>query len=123
MVKSSRDEMCNLFFAMFTSTADVAAMLNVRDITCRVIVVKTHVPAAWSVYMEPARTNNDLEGWHNGLNRRAKDKSQLPLYLLIQLLHKESSVPSYQTRVREKTARTSKNNLQEPAEEAVWFMA
>ena len=37
--KSSREEVCILFIAMFTSIADVAAMLNVRDISCRVIVM------------------------------------------------------------------------------------
>ena len=26
-------------------------------------------PAAWSVYMLPIRTNNDIEGWHNSLNQ------------------------------------------------------
>ena len=42
VVKSSRDQMCILFIAMFTSI-EVAAMLNVRDISCSVIVMKTHV--------------------------------------------------------------------------------
>ena len=50
----------------------------------------TFPPTTWSVYMQAVRTNNDLEGWHNGLNRRAKGKAQLPLYVLIQLLHKEA---------------------------------
>ena len=26
-------------------------------------------PRNWCVYKEPVRTNNDLEGWHNALNR------------------------------------------------------
>ena len=47
MVNSSGDEMCILFIAMFTSIADVAAMLNVRDISCRVIVMIE--PRMWSV--------------------------------------------------------------------------
>ena len=105
-----------LFLAMCTSIADAAALLNVRDISCRVIIMKTHVPATWSVSMESARTNNDLEGWH-GLNRRAKDKSPLPLYLLIQLLHNESSLVSLQIRlVSERRLRRHQrityNNLQ-----------
>ena len=28
-------------------------------------------PSNWCVYKEPVRTNNDLEGGHNALNRRA----------------------------------------------------
>ena len=117
MVKSSRDEMCILFIAMCTSIADVAAMLNVRDISCRVIVRKPRVPSTWSVSMESLRTNNDLEGWHGCLNRRAKDKFQLPLYLLIQLLHKESSLVSPQIRLvserrLRRHQRTTYNNLQ-----------
>ena len=63
------------------------------------ITSQTFPTATWSVFMEAARTNNDLEGWHNGLNRRAKGRSQLPLYVLIQLLHKESSLVSLQIRL------------------------
>ena len=55
--------------------------------------------ATWSVYKETVRTNNDLEGWHNGLNQRAKGKSNLPLYVLIQLLHKEAALVSLQIRL------------------------
>jgi len=29
-------------------------------------------PAAWSALRHPVRTNNDVEGWHNRLNRRAR---------------------------------------------------
>ena len=42
------------------------------------ITSKIFPPTTWSVHLEAVRTNNDLEGWHNGLNRRAKGKSQLP---------------------------------------------
>lgn len=44
---------------------------------------------AWSVYKEPIRTNNDVEGWHRRINSRAA-KSQLPFYMLITLLHNEA---------------------------------
>jgi len=37
-------------------------------------------PSTWSVYLQSIRMNNDVEGWHNGLNRRAQGKSQLPFY-------------------------------------------
>ena len=63
------------------------------------ITSNTFPPATWSVYLQAVRTNNDLEGWHNALNRRAKGRSQLPLYILIQLLHKEASLVSLQIRL------------------------
>ena len=56
----------------------------------------TFPPTTWSVYMQAKQTNNDLEGWHNDLNRRAKGKAQLPLYVLIQLLHKKASLVAIQ---------------------------
>jgi len=42
-----------------------------------------------SVFGRYTRTNNDVEGWHFRLNRKAR-KSQLPFYLLIKLLHDEA---------------------------------
>ena len=60
----------------------------------------TFPPTSWSVYQQALRTNNDLEGWHNGLNRRAKGRAQLPLYILyilyIQLLSKEATLVTLQ---------------------------
>ena len=56
-------------------------------------------PSCWSVYMKAVRTNNDVEGWHNGLNRRASGKCQLPLYLLINLLHREAELSSLHARL------------------------
>ena len=50
-------------------------------------------------FMKAIRTNNDIEGWHLGLNRRASGKSQLPLYLLITLLHREARLTSLQIRL------------------------
>ena len=49
--------------------------------------------------MKSVRTNNDIDGWHLGLNRRASGKSQLPLYLLIRLLHCEARRTSLQIRL------------------------
>ena len=59
----------------------------------------TFPPTSWSVYQEAVRTNNDLEGWHNGLNRRAKGRAQLRLYILIQLLSKEATLVNLQIRL------------------------
>ena len=63
------------------------------------ITTQTFPPQTWSVFLEAVRTNNDLEGWHNGLNRRAKGRSQLPLFILIQLLHREASLVNIQIRL------------------------
>ena len=43
---------------------------------------------------KPIRTNNDLEGWHNTLNRRAGEQCGLPLYLVIELLDREAKLVS-----------------------------
>jgi len=63
------------------------------------ITGSTWPPSSWSVFMKSIRTNNDIEGWHLGLNRRASGKSQLPLYLLIRLLHREARRTSLQIRL------------------------
>jgi len=48
-------------------------------------------PAAWSVYCQPVRTNNDAEGWHHRLNRKAQHGG-LNMYLLISLLAHEAAM-------------------------------
>ena len=63
------------------------------------ITGKTWPPSSWSVFMRTIRTNNDIKGWHLGLNRRASGKSQLPLYLLINLLHREARRTSLHIRL------------------------
>ena len=45
------------------------------------------------------RTNNDLEGWHNALNRRAGGQCGLPLYLLIDLLDREAKLTAITIRL------------------------
>ena len=47
-------------------------------------------PACWSVYFQSVRTNNDLEGWHTRLN--ARGRAGMNLYMLVALLHDESSM-------------------------------
>ncbi|XP_071810736.1 uncharacterized protein [Apostichopus japonicus] len=39
-------------------------------------------PPTWSVFRQPVRTNNDVEGWHGALNRHAR-RGNLTFYLLI----------------------------------------
>ena len=56
----------------------------------------TRSPSDWTVFKKAVKTNNDIEGWHHGLNRRTSGRGQLPLYLLIQLLHKEAKLTALQ---------------------------
>ena len=56
-------------------------------------------PKDWSVYGQAIRTNNDVEGWHNGLNRRAPGRNNIPLYLLIQLLKREAELCAIQVKL------------------------
>ena len=48
-------------------------------------------PETWCVYQRIVRTNNDVEGWHNRLNTKP-ERGNLPIYLLVQLLHVEASL-------------------------------
>ena len=48
-------------------------------------------PSTWSVFRQPVRTNNDVEGWHCRLNVKV-NHGRLNLYQLIQLLHAESQL-------------------------------
>ena len=52
-------------------------------------------PDVWSSFMRAVRTNNDVEGWHNRLNRRT-GRSNLSLYKLIRILHQEAATVSLQ---------------------------
>ena len=44
-----------------------------------------------SVFMQPIRTNNDIEGYHRRLNSKAR-KGKLQFYLLTKLLRKEADL-------------------------------
>ena len=56
----------------------------------------TFLPENWSIYGQPVRTNNDVEGWHNALNRRASGRSDIPFYQLIELLRMEAQLVELQ---------------------------
>ena len=60
---------------------------------------RTWPPQTWSVFMQPVRTNNDVEGWHNSLNRRASGRCQLPFYMLVNLLHREAKLTAIKIRL------------------------
>jgi len=55
-------------------------------------------PVDWSVYMHAVRTNNDVEGYHHAVNRRA-GKTQIGFYLLIQVLYEESRLTKLNIRL------------------------
>ncbi|XP_041350870.1 uncharacterized protein LOC121369860 [Gigantopelta aegis] len=54
-------------------------------------------PSSWSVYGLSIRTNNDVEGWHNRLNKRGRP--HMPFYMLITLLFKEARLVPLQVRL------------------------
>ena len=56
-------------------------------------------PKCWSVFLLSVRTNNDIEGWHHALNRRAADRCGLPFNLLVSLLHNGARLVSPQIRL------------------------
>ena len=56
----------------------------------------TWAPTDWTCYKQAIQTNNDVEGSHNGLNRWASGRAQLPMYLLIQLLYREAKLTAIQ---------------------------
>ncbi|XP_068242208.1 uncharacterized protein [Palaemon carinicauda] len=65
--------------------------------------------SSWSIFYQSIRTNNDIEGWHNRLNKRAADRCNLQFYLVISLLHKEAKLTSiYMRLVSEKNYEGSK---------------
>lgn len=63
------------------------------------ITNSTWPPSSWSVYMMATRSNNDVEGWHHGLHRRAAGRKNLNLYLLIDLLHQEARLTALRIRL------------------------
>ena len=53
---------------------------------------------SWSVFLQPIRTNNDIEGWHRRLNHRAQG-GKLAFYVLLPLLLKEAKLISFQMKL------------------------
>ena len=56
--------------------------------TCRIhrlyMSIQLHVPSRRLESLRSSHSNNDLEGWHNALNRRDGGRVHKPFYLLIQ---------------------------------------
>ncbi|KAH3703590.1 hypothetical protein DPMN_078628 [Dreissena polymorpha] len=72
------------------------------------------------VFGRSIRTNNDCEGWHHRLNRRAK-KGNLPFYLLVQLLFEEAKMLNSQVRlVRERKLRRHQTKQTQKIQGKLW---
>jgi hypothetical protein len=65
-------------------------------------------PSSWCAYRQATRTNNDAEGYHHRLNRRANDHGH-GFYVLIQLLHREATYVDLQCRLISEEALTRIN--------------
>ncbi|KAI8488921.1 hypothetical protein Bbelb_334390 [Branchiostoma belcheri] len=77
-----------------------------------------HPPQSWSVFKKVVRTNNDVEGWHNALKKRAADKCHLPFYLLLPQLQKEAALVELNIRLvrDQKLSRTQRKGSREAQE-------
>ena len=69
-------------------------------------------PEQWTAFMQSIRTNNDVEGWHHRINRKVGNRSNLPLYQLIEELHKESKAVDLQTRLVSENKLTKRQRKQ-----------
>ena len=80
--------------------AQTQPLCNLTDYTQEQwIESNINTPKDWSVFKQPIWTNNDIEGWHNALNRRAGGQCRLQFYLLIELLHREARLTSITIKV------------------------
>ena len=95
---------------MFNSLKDLATSLPLQNLVQYVqttwIDSALWSPNRWSIFQRSVRTNNDVEGWHRRLNHHAR-RAKLPMYLLINLLHQESTTPV--RLVKRKCSNTGKN--------------
>ena len=72
---------------------------RVQYLDTRWINSSTFPPRSWSVYGQPIRTKDDIEGWHHSLNRCTGSREHLAFYLQIHLLHQKSAICSMQVRL------------------------
>ena len=63
----------------------------VRYVRRQCVESQVFTPRNWCVYKQLIRTNNDLEGWHNALDRQAGGQCSLLLYLVTELLDREAN--------------------------------
>ncbi|VDI72233.1 Hypothetical predicted protein [Mytilus galloprovincialis] len=46
---------------------------------------------SWTVFSQPTRTNNDVEGWHRRINKKSSEEKK-PFYLLLPKLKEEAEL-------------------------------
>lgn len=68
--------------------------------------------SSWTVFGQPTRTNNDVEGWHRRLNKKNYDQAP-PMYTLIQRLPLQRKLVSEGklSRLQRKRARTTQAQI------------
>ena len=89
-----------------TTTPKLQTLIEYRYVSRTWIHTSTWPPSTWSILNRLVHTN-DIEGWHNRLNKRAAGRCNLPFYLLIALLHKEARITAGNVRlVSEKKLRS-----------------
>ena len=85
---------------MFERLANQATTTQVCTVILRIWINGSVWPTSiCSIFNKSVRTNNDIEGWYNRLNKRAAGRSSLQFYLLITLLHKEAKLTSLYIRL------------------------
>ena len=99
-------------FGQLQGEASTESIRSLMDYMRKTWIVSTvWPPSAWSVYGLSIRTNNDVEGWHNILNKRGRP--HMPFYMLITLLHDEERVVHLQVQLvnEEKLKRHQEKNI------------
>ncbi|KAL9967518.1 hypothetical protein ACROYT_G025762 [Oculina patagonica] len=91
---------CKIKFQRLTLQAETEPLQKLVDYMKNQWIGSSDFPPRnWNVFKQPIRTNNDTEGWHNALNRRAGGHSGLPLYTLVELLDKEAKLTAVAIRL------------------------
>ena len=86
------DVICEIFTVLRASAAGNSKIVDLLEyVQATWLESSIWPPTAWSVYKQSICTNNDCEGWHNRLNRKAQ-KHNLPFYVLTTILYKEAQV-------------------------------
>lgn len=86
-----QDEIQPMFVRLWVQATTAPLQLFIQYISTAWIYNTTWPPSTWSVFLTAVRTYKDVKGWQHSLSRRLAWKKQLPLYVLITLLHEEAS--------------------------------
>ena len=94
-----KQEIPVMFHRLSQLAQDTALCTLVEYIKDQWIESSTFPPSNWSIYQPAVRTKNDIEGWHNALNRRAGCHANLPFYLLVEILFREAETTTINIRL------------------------